>query len=112
MASIYLRHFNLKVSLSDSEVASFWRLWREEVVPAIQKVSGVRNVRVYSGAGALRADLRLVVEMDHAGVYEVIIRDAGVGKVLGPVYGAIDLTTSSQMFLRELNPDLLRALGA
>ena len=112
MASIYIRHFNLKDSLSDSEVASFWRFWREELVPVVQKVSGVRSVKVYSGAGALRADLRAILEFDYAGVYEAMLRDAAVGKVVGQFYGAIDLTTSSQLFLREQSPDLLRALGA
>jgi len=112
MASTYVRRFDLKDSLSDSNVAGFWRFMMQEFVPAIQKCNGVRGTKLYSGAGALRADVRLVVDMDHAGVYEALLREPGVSKSLGQFYGAIDMKTSSQMFLRELTPDLLKALGA
>ena len=112
MATNYIRRFNLKDSLSDSEVASFWRFVIGEFAPAIQKGSGIRSIKFYSGAGALRADLSVVIEMDHAGVYETLLRDPNVGKGLGQFYGAIDLKSSTQMFRRELTPDLLKALGA
>jgi hypothetical protein len=36
----------------------------------MQKVTGVRSVKLYSDAGGLRADIRAVIEMDDAGVYE------------------------------------------
>ena len=112
MAPTYVRRFDLKDSLSDSDVAGFWRFLTQEFIPAIQKSSGIRAIKLYSGAGALRADIRLVIDMDHAGVYETLLRDPGVSSGLGRFYGAIDLKTSSQTFLRELTPDLLKALGA
>ena len=70
MATTYVRRFNLKSSLSNKQVNDFWKTLMREFIPAIQKVKGVRSCKVYSGAGALRADLRLVAEMDDAGVYE------------------------------------------
>jgi hypothetical protein len=72
MSSTYVRRFNLKSSLSDKQVGEFWKLLMSEFVPAIQKVKGVKSCKIYSGAGALRADIRLVAEMDHAGVYETL----------------------------------------
>ena len=64
MATLYVRHFNLKDSLSDEEVLEYWKFSMEEAIPAIQKVPGVRSVKAYSGAGGLRADLRYAIEMD------------------------------------------------
>ncbi|MGH7797395.1 MAG: hypothetical protein ACREQ2_21265 [Candidatus Binatia bacterium] len=70
MPTLYTRTFHLKDSLSDAEVLDQWRFLMEEVVPAVQKVRGTRAAKVYSGAGALRADITLFWEMDDASVYE------------------------------------------
>ena len=112
MASTYVRRFNLKSSLNDKQVGEFWQFLLNEFVPAIQKVKGVNSVKVYSGAGALRADIRLVADMDNAGVYETLLREPTIGKQLGFFYGNMDLETSTQMFIREVTPDLLKALSS
>jgi hypothetical protein len=112
MATTYVRRFNLKDSLSDAEVLDTWKFMMEEAVPAVQKVSGVRSVKLYSGAGALRADLRFVIEMDDAAGYERLLVDPEVRKLLGRFYGALDLTTSTQAFVREVTPELIRALSS
>ena len=112
MATTYVRRFNLKDSLSDAEVLDTWTFMMEEAVPVVQKVSGIRSVKLYSGAGALRADLRLVFEMDDAAGYERILMDADVRRLLGRFYGAIDLTTSTQVFIREVTPELIKALSS
>jgi len=111
MASTYVRRFNLKGSLSDKQVSDFWKFLLGEFAPAIQKVKGVNSCKVYSGAGALRADIRLVADLDNAGVYETLLREPTISKQLGTLYGAMDLTTSTQMFIREVTPDLLKALS-
>jgi len=111
MPSTYVRRFNLKSSLGDKQVSDFWKMLLGEFVPAIQKVKGVKSCKIYSGAGALRADIRLAAEMDHAGVYESLLRDPSVSPMLGKFYGAMDLETSTQMFIREVTPDLLKALS-
>lgn len=112
MASTYVRRFNLKGSLGDQQVGDFWRFLLGEFVPAIEKVKGVNACKVYSGAGALRADIRLVADMDNAGVYESLLRESAISPLLGTFYGAMDLTTSTQMFIREVTPDLLKALSS
>jgi len=111
MASTYVRRFNLKSSLNDKQIGEFWQFLLGELVPAIQKVKGVNSVKVYSGAGALRADIRLVADMDNAGVYETLLREPTISKQLGFFYGNMDLETSTQMFIREVTPDLLTALS-
>ena len=112
MASTYVRRFNLKASLSDKQVNEYWKFLLGKFVPAIRKGEGVKAVKIYSGAGALRADIRIVVDLDHAGVYEALLRVPAISKGLGTFYGAMDLTTSSQMFIREVTPDLLKALSS
>lgn len=110
MATVYRRGFNLKDSLNDVEVADFWRFMLEEAAPIVQKVKGVNAIRYYSGAGALRADCIIVIEMDDAGVYERLLLDPDMHKLLGRLYGAIDLKTSTQSFRRQVTPQLVRAL--
>ena len=112
MATTYVRRFNLKDSLSDAEVIAYWRFLTDEFLPLIQKAKGVNAVKYYSGAGALRADLRIVIDMDHAGVYESLLVEAELRQRLGRFYGAIDLSTSSQTFFREVTPELIQALSS
>ena len=112
MASTYVRRFNLKDSMSDKQVGEFWQFLVNKFVPAIQKIKGVHSAKVYSGAGALRADIRFVADMDNAGVYENLLRDPSIHKMLGIFYGGIDLKSATQMFIREVTPDLLKALSS
>jgi hypothetical protein len=112
MATLYTRTFNLKDSLNDHEVLESWRFTMEEVVPAVQKVPGVRSVKLYSGAGALQADLTILIEMDDAAAYERLLLDAQVRKHLGRLYRYWDLKTAGQSFRREVTSELIRALSS
>ena len=57
MPTLYVRRVSLKDSLSDAEVAAYWKFFQEEFIPAVMKVPGIRSVKMYSGAGGLRADI-------------------------------------------------------
>jgi hypothetical protein len=107
---LYVRRFSLKASLSDAEVAAYWKFLVEAAMPAIQKVQGVRSVKLYSGAGGLRTDLRAVIDMDDAGVYRRMLLDPQVRPLIAKLYSTWDMTAASQTFLREVTPELLRAL--
>lgn len=111
MATTYVRRFNLKDSLSDDEVVAYWKMVMEELVPVVMKIEGINAIRFLSGAGALRADLRVVIEMDNAGVYERMIADPSIPAVVGRFYAGIDLSTSTQSFLREVTPALVSSLS-
>jgi hypothetical protein len=67
-------------------------------------VKGIHALRYYSGAGALRADCSIVIEMEDAGVYERLLLDPDIRVLLGRLYGAIDLKTSTQSFRRQVTP--------
>jgi hypothetical protein len=112
MATLYTRTYNLKDSLTDAEVLEAWKFSMEKVVPAIEKVSGIRSVKFYSGAGALRADLTAVIEMDDAAAYERLLMDKTFRKLAGRLYGYWDLKTAQQSFRREVTADLVRALSS
>ncbi|MBV9325985.1 MAG: hypothetical protein JO352_19640 [Chloroflexi bacterium] len=112
MATLYTRTFAFKDSLSDEQVLKEWQFALEEVGPAVLKVSGVRSVKFYSGAGALRADLSALIEMEDASVYERVLLDADVRKLLGRMYGNWDLTTAGQSFRREVTAELIQALSS
>ena len=111
MPTVYVRRVNLKQALSDAEVAAYWKFTMEEVVPALQKVPGIRSVKIYSGAGGLRADIRYVFEMDDAGVYERLLADPQLRPLIAKTYAAWDMPTASQMFVREVTLELIRALS-
>jgi hypothetical protein len=112
MPTVYVRQVSLKASLSDAEVGAYWKFTMEEVVPALQKVPGIRSVKLYSGAGGLRADIRYVFEMDDAGVYERILADPSLRPLIAKTYAAWDMQTASQVFVREVTPELIRALSS
>jgi hypothetical protein len=112
MPTVYVRRVNLKETLSDAEVAAYWQFTLEEVVPALLKVPGIRSVKLYSGAGGLRADLRYVFEMDDAGAYERLLAEPQLRPLIAKTYAAWDMKTASQMFVREVTPELIRALSS
>ena len=112
MPTLYLRQVTLKDSLSDAEVAAYWQFTMAEAVPALQRVPGMRSVKVYSGAGGLRADIRYVFEMDDAGVYERMLTTRDLQPLVAKTYAAWDMSTASQTFLREVSPELIRALSS
>jgi hypothetical protein len=48
----------------------------------------------------------------HAAVYENLLLDPGLRALIGRFYGALDLRTSTQTWLREITPELIRAIGS
>src|SRR2546428_10766459 len=112
MPTVYVRRVNLKDSLSDEEVVAYWKFTLEEVVPALLKVPGIRSVKVYSGAGGLRADIRYVFEMDDAGAYERLLATPALQPLVAKTYAAWAMSTASQTFLREVTPAVIQALSS
>ena len=112
MPTLYVRRVSLKDALSDAEVAAYWKFTMEEVLPALQKVPGMCSVKMYSGAGGLRADIRYVFELDDAGVYERMLTTRDLQPLVAKTYAAWDMSTASQSFLREVTPELIRALSS
>ena len=62
MATLYMREFGFRESLSDEEALVDLRFMVDELLPAIQGSEGIRSAKLFSGAGGLRSQLRLFVE--------------------------------------------------
>ena len=112
MPTAYVRRVSLKDSLSDAEVAAYWKFIQEEFIPVALTVHGVRSVKRCSGAGGLRADMRAVFEMDDAGAYERLLADPQLSPLITKTYASWDIKTASQLFVREVTPELIRALSS
>ena len=111
MTTLYVRTFSFKESMSDEDALNELKFFMNKVIPTIRNSSGICSAKVYSGAGALRSQLKLVVEMDDASGYEQMLLDPDIRKLLGRLYGTWDLKESTQSFFRELTPDLISALS-
>ena len=98
MPTLYTRTWNFKDSLSDAEVLEWWRWATVEVIPAIEKTNGTRSVKIYSGAGALRADISILWEMDDARVYELALASPELRPILTRIYDGWHLQTAIQSF--------------
>lgn len=109
MATLYMREFGFRQSLSDEEALAELRFMVDELLPEIQGSEGIRSAKLFSGAGGLRAQIRLLVEMDHAAGYERMLLNPQIRKHLKKLYDAWDLTSATQDFLREITPDLISA---
>ena len=112
MATLYIRTFSFKDSMSDEAALEELRFFINEVVPAIRNSIGIQSAKIYSGAGALRSQLKLVVEMDDAARYEQMLLDPNIRKILRRLYSAWDLSNSTQTFIREITPNLIAALSS
>ena len=112
MPTLYTRTWSFKDSLSDAEVLEWWRWVTMEVIPAIEKTNGTRSVKIYSGAGALRADISILWEMDDASVYERALASPELRPILARIYDGWDLKTATQSFRREVTPELIQALSS
>jgi len=111
MATMYVRRFSFKESLSDAQVVEEWKFLMNQALPAVEKVPGVRSCKAYWGAGGLRADIAVLIEMDDAGVYERLVADPGVRPLITRLYGSWDLKTATQAFRREVTPQVIAALS-
>lgn len=111
MSTLYTRKFDLKPGVTESEVLDTWRFFIEEMMPAAREVEGVRSLKAYSGAGGLVADLRIMTELENAGVYERLLVDPRTRTLNARGYAHIDMRSSSQLWLREITPELVEAMG-
>jgi hypothetical protein len=71
----------------------------------------MRSMPRYAGAGALRADIRAVSDVDDPGVSEGWLADPQMRPLIANSYAAWELRTASPLRLREVTPALRRGLS-
>lgn len=109
MATLYVREFGFKNELSDQEARRELQFMTQELLPAIQSSKGIRSAKLFSGAGGLRSQIRLLVDMDNAGCYEQMLANPDIRTHLERLYATWDLTNATQDFLREITQDIIDA---
>ena len=109
MTTLYVREFGFNEALSDAEALDELRFILDELIPAIRRCHGINSVRLFSGAGGIRSQLRLFVDMEDAAGYERLLLNPEIGRFLKRLYAAWDLKDATQDFLREITPEILIA---
>ena len=109
MATLYIREFGFSNDLSDQEARAELKFMTEKLLPAIQSSQGVKSAKLFSGAGGLRSQIRLLVDMDDAGCYEKMLSNPEIRILLARLYSAWDLRNATQDFLREITQDIIDA---
>ncbi len=109
MATLYIREFGFSNELSDQEARAELKFMTEKLLPAIQSSQGIKSAKLFSGAGGLRSQIRLLVDMDDAGCYEKMLSNPEIRILLARLYSAWDLRNATQDFLREITQDIIDA---
>ena len=106
MATRYVREFGFKETLSDSEAQEELKFLIEKVLPAIERGEGVLSARLFSGAGGIRSQIRLFVDMEDASGYEKLLFNTEIREYLKRVYSSWVLKEATQDFLREITGEM------
>ena len=109
MATRYVREFGFKDTLTDSEALIELNFMIEKLLPAIEKGDGIISARLFSGAGVIRSQIRLFVDMEDSSGYEKLLFNPEIQKYLKRLYSSWDLKEATQDFLRELTDQIVSA---
>jgi len=109
MPTLYIREFGFRNELSDQEARVELQFMTEKLLPAIERSQGIESAKLFSGAGGLRSQIRLLVYMDESGCYEKMLANPDIRILLERLYSAWDLTNATQDFLREITQDIIDA---
>jgi hypothetical protein len=110
MATVYARRFNLKDSLTDGEVAEFWKYAVDEFLPACLEANGVRDAKFYSGLADFARICESCSKWTMRGCTKTFFVILYYMNNVAKFYAAMDFKTSTQLFAREVTPQLVRAL--
>ena len=97
MTTRYVREFGFKDTLTDSEALIELR------------GDGIISARLFSGAGGIRSQIRLFVDMENAAGYEKLLFNPEIREHLKRLYSSWDLKEATQDFLREITVEMVAA---
>ena len=109
MATRYVREFGFKDTLTDSEALKELNFMIEKLLPAIERGDGIISARLFSGAGGIRSQIRLFVDMENAAGYEKLLFNPEIREHLKRLYSSWDLKEATQDFLREITVEMVAA---
>tara|TARA_B100001146_G_C16157983_1_gene424338 strand:+ start:992 stop:1372 length:381 start_codon:yes stop_codon:yes gene_type:complete len=109
MATRYVREFGFKETLTDSEALEELNFMIEKLLPAIEREEGIISAQLFSGAGGIRSQIRLFVDMKDAAGYERLLFNPEIREHLKRLYSSWDLKEATQNFLREITGAMVAA---
>ena len=109
VATRYIREFGFKDTLTDSEALKELNFMIEKLLPAIERGDGIISARLFSGAGGIRSQIRLFVDMENAAGYEKLLINPEIREHLKRLYSSWDLKEATQDFLREITVEMVAA---
>ena len=107
MTTRYVREFGFKDTLTDSEALKELNFMTEKLLPAIERGDGIISARLFSGAGGIRSQIRLFVDMENAAGYEKLLFNPEIREHLKRLYSSWDLKEATQDFLREITVEMV-----
>ena len=107
MTTRYVREFGFKDTLTDSEALKELNFMTEKLLPAIERGDGIISARLFSGAGGIRSQIRLFVDMENADGYEKLLFNPEIREHLKRLYSSWDLKEATQDFLREITVEMV-----
>ena len=107
MTTRYVREFGFKDTLTDSEALKELNFMTEKLLPAIERGDGIISARLFSGAGGIRSQIRLFVDMENAAGYEKLLFNPEIREHLKRLYSSWDLKDATQDFLREITVEMV-----
>ena len=107
VATRYIREFGFKDTLTDSEALKELNFMTEKLLPAIERGDGIISARLFSGAGGIRSQIRLFVDMKDAAGYEKLLFNPEIREHLKRLYSSWDLKEATQDFLREITGEMV-----
>ena len=107
VATRYIREFGFKDTLTDSEALKELNFMIEKLLPAIERGDGIISARLFSGAGGIRSQIRLFVDMKDAAGYERLLFNPEIREHLKRLYSSWDLKEATQDFLREITSEMV-----
>jgi len=107
VATRYIREFGFKDTLTDSEALKELNFMIEKLLPAIERGDGIISARLFSGAGGIRSQIRLFVDMENAAGYEKLLFNPEIREHLKRLYSSWDLKEATQDFLREITVEMV-----
>jgi len=83
---LYVTRNRYKESVTAAELAGYNKVIDTEIIPALQKVGGVRSVQIYN---SITGELVFVVEIQDMATVDRILADQGTKAALAKIYDAI-----------------------
>ncbi len=83
---LYITRSRMKESVGPQDLRQMSKLLDEEIIPAVEKVTGVRSAQAYN---SINGDLTVVLDVENMAAVDTLMADPGCQAVLGKLLGYV-----------------------